>query len=224
MKYDARVIGIPNHLAAAKKYLSKPDYQQEAAKFEAAEAKLLAKLPAQKKVIADFFRRKFDCISHFQVERFTFMRPLHEFACFINGTTVEEVFQENAWTEALHIVLMGPNDCLVVPFDVPVPMNVEVPGRRHPYTICSAPRISKELDILDEYVAIEQTMGVRKFDAFVSISNADMEKYEKQEGVGRRFWAKWGVAALRGLIERATKNSLPIIVDPQFGEVPVTAS
>ena len=130
----------------------------------------------------------------------------------------------NAWTEALHIVLMGPNDCLVVPFDVPVPMNVEVPGRRHPYTICSAPRISKELDILDEYVAIEQTMGVRKFDAFVSISNADMEKYEKQEGVGRRFWAKWGVAALRGLIERATKNSLPIIVDPQFGEVPVTAS
>lgn len=224
MKYDARVIGIPNHLAHAKKFLAKPDYAQEAAKFEAAEAKLLAKLPAQKKQIGDFFRRKFDCISHFQCERFTFMRPLHEFACFINGTTVEEVFQENAWTEALHIVLMGPNDCLVVPFDVPVPMNVEVPGRKHPYTICSAPRITQELDLLDEYVAIEQTMGVRKFDAFVSLSNADMEKYEKQEGVGRRFWAKWGVAALRGLMERATKNNLPVIVDPQFSEVPATAT
>jgi len=224
MKFDARVIGIPNHLAHARKYLSKPDFQAETAKFEAAEAKLLAKLPAQKKQIGDFFRRKFDCISHFQVERFTFLRPLHEFACFINGTTVEEVFQENAWTEALHIVLMGANDCMIVPFDVPVPMNVEVPGRRHPYTICSAPRISSELDLLDEYVAIEQTMGVRKFDAFVSISNADMEKYEKQEGVGRRFWAKWGVAALRGLIERSTKNSLAVIVDPQFGEVPATAS
>lgn len=224
MKFDARVIGIPNHLANARKFLSKPDYQQEAAKFEAAEAKLIAKLPAQKKAIADFFRRKFDCVSHFQCERFTFMRPLHEFACFLNGTTIEEVSQENAWTEALHIVLMGANDSMVVPFDFPVPMNVEVANRKHPYTLCSGPRIAKELDVLDEYVAIEQTMGIRKFDAFVLLSNADMEKYEKSEGVGRRYWAKWGVAALRGLVERALKNNLPVIVDPQFGEVPVSAS
>jgi len=220
MKFDARVLGIPNHLAHAKKHLPKPDYQLELAKFDAAQARLLAKLPAEKKAITDFFNRRFDCISHFQCERFTFLSPLHEFACFLDGTTIEEVFGENAWTSYLHIVLMGPNDSLVVPFDFPVPLQVDVPDRRHPYTLCSGPRILKELEVLDEYVAIEQTIGVRQFDAFVQISNADMERYEKQEGVGRRFWAKWGVAALRGLIQRAAGNGLPVIVDPAFGDVP----
>lgn len=220
MKFDARVQGIPNHLADARKYLQRADLQMETAKFAAAEAELAAKLPRQKETVAAFFHRRHECVAHFLAERFTFMRPLHEFACFINGTTVEEVAQENSWIDALHTVLMGANDSLVVPFDFQVPLNVKVPDRKHPFAVCSGPRIVKELNALDEYVAIEQTLGIRQFDAFVSISNHDMERYEKHQGVGRRFWAKWGVAALRGLVSRAMEKGLPVIVDPLLGDYP----
>ena len=223
MKFDARVLGIPNHLAAARKVLNKQDYQLEADKFREAETKLIAKLPEQKKAVADFFKRKSEVVSHFRCDRHNFLRPVQEFACFVDGTTVEEVVQENAWTASLHLVLLGGADSLIVPFDFSVPVNVQVPGRTHPYTLCSAPRMLKELEGLDEYVAVEHTMGVRQFDAFVELSKAAMERFEKQEGVGRRFWAKWGVAALRGLIQRAQDAGLCVVLDPQFGEVPVSA-
>ncbi|MBX3461091.1 MAG: hypothetical protein KF696_14185 [Planctomycetes bacterium] len=222
MKFDARVLGVPNHLANAKKYLSKADFALEQAKLKAAEARLLEKLPDQKRQIGDMFKRKLDCITHFRCERFNFLEPLQQFATFIDGTTPEEVIQENAWTGALHIVLMGQNDCLVVPFDFAVPLEARVEGRTHPYVICSSQRMKKELDGLDEYVAVEHTMGIRQFDAFVDLKRGDMEKFEKAEGVGRRFWAKWGVMALRGMIERSVRAGVPVFVDPQFGEVPAT--
>lgn len=221
MKFDARVLGVPNHLAAAKQYLSKQDFALETAKMKAAEARLIEKLPDQKKAIQDMFKRKLEPISHFQCERFNFLQPLHEFACFVDGTTPEEVIEENAWTNSLHIVLMGQNDAIVVPFDFSVPLNAEVEGRTHPYVICSGLRIAKELDTLDEYVAVEHTLGVKEFGAFVSLSRKDMSKFEKQEGVGRRFWAKWGVAAMRGLVGRSNRAGVPVFVDPQFGEVPL---
>ena len=223
MKFDARVLGVPNHLAAAKQYLSKQDFLLEAAKIKAAEARLIEKLPAQKKQVADLFKRKLEAISHFQCDRFNFLAPLHEFACFVDGTTPEEVIEENAWTNSLHIVLMGQNDALVVPFEFPVPLETHVEGRAHPYVICSGLRLASELEALDQYVAVEHTIGVREFGAFVSLSRQDMSKFEKQEGVGRRFWAKWGVAAMRGLVERSNRSGVPVFIDPQFGEVPISA-
>ncbi|MCB9932539.1 MAG: hypothetical protein H6841_03865 [Planctomycetes bacterium] len=222
MKFDARVLGVPNHLAAAKQYLSKQDFALETAKMRAAETRLVEKLPDQKREIQDMFKRKLEPISHFQCERFNFLQPLHEFACFVDGTTPEEVIEENAWTNSLHLVLMGQNDAIVVPFDFSVPLQAEVEGRAHPYVICSGLRIVKELDSLDEYVAVEHTLGVKEFGAFVNLSRKDMSKFEKEEGVGRRFWAKWGVAAMRGLVTRSNRAGVPVFVDPQFGEVPLT--
>jgi len=223
MKFDARVHGIPNHLASAKKYLSKQDYALEVSKFKAAEARLIEKLPSERKAIQDFFKRKLECVSHFRCDRFNFLEPLFQFACFVDGTTPEEVIEENAWTASLNIVLMGNADSLVVPFDFSVPLEARVEGRKHPYMLCSGIRMREELNALDEYVAVEHTMGIRNFDAFVDISRQAMERFEKQEGVGRRFWAKWGVMALRGLVERATRAGVAVVVDPQFGEVPVGA-
>ena len=223
MKFDARVLGVSNHLAAAKQYLSKQDYALEGAKLKAAEARLVEKLPGQKKGIGDLFKRKLEAIAHFSCERFNFLEPLQEFACFIDGTTPQEVVQENAWTSSLHILLLGSSDAIILPVDFPVPLTAAVDGRAHPYTLCSGLRIRKELEILDEYVAVEHTIGVRQFDAFVKLSRDDMAKFEKEEGVGRRFWAKWGVAALRTLVENSNKAGVPVFVDPQFGEVPVGA-
>lgn len=223
MKFDARVQGVPNHLATSKQHLSKQDYQLEAAKMKAAEARLLEKLPDQKKAITELFKRKLDPIGHFACERFNFLQPLHEFVCFVDGTTPEEVIEENAWTGSLHIVLMGQNDSIIVPFDFEVPLEAHVEGRAHPYVLCSGLRMKTELDKVDEYVAVEHTLGVREFGAFVDIKRQDMSKFEKQEGVGRRFWAKWGVAALRGLVERSNRAGVPVFVDPQFGEVPMNA-
>jgi hypothetical protein len=79
-----------------------------------------------------------------------------------------------------------------------------------------------EIEMMDEYTAIQQTIGIKQFDAFVALSNADMERFEKHQGVGRRFWAKWGLAALRGVVMRALKNQLPVIIDPQHGDLPIT--
>lgn len=223
MKFDIRVLGIPNHLASAKQHLAKPDFQLEQAKLKAAEARLVDKLPDQKKQVQETFKRKLNAVSHFQCERFNFLQPLQEFACFIDGTTPEEVIEENAWTGSLHIVLMGQNDTLIVPVDFNVPLEVEVEGRPHPYVICSGPRMKKELDTLNEYVAVEHTLGIDDFGPFVSISRQAMSKFEQAEGVGRRFWAKWGVMALRGAVERSMRAGVPAVVDPQFGEVPVGA-
>ena len=223
MKFDARVISVFRHLASAKQHLQKSDYQLEVAKFKAAEHKLLEKLPDEKQAIHKVFRNKMECIGHFRCDRFTFLQPLQDFACFVDGTTTEEVVDENAWTAALHIVLMGQNDAMIVPFEFPVPFCVDVDGRAHPYNVCSGPHIQGELDLIDEYVAVEETLGVRQFGAFIDFSRDQMAKFERQEGIGRRFWAKFGVAALRGLTERALKAGLPVLVDPQFSEVPVTA-
>ncbi|MCF6227662.1 MAG: hypothetical protein L3J82_03210 [Planctomycetes bacterium] len=203
--------------------MPKQDYHVEVAKFKAAEARLIDKLPAQKKAISEFFKKKSTCISHFRCERFSFLQPLRDFACFINGTTIEEVVEENAWTESLHIVLMGENDVLIVPFDFAMPLTVQIEGRNFPLIIGSAPRIQKELDNLDEYVAVEKTLGIKSFPAFVEMDRQAMAKFEKAEGVGRRFWAKWGVAALRGLVQRSMTSGVPLIVDPNYGELPVEA-
>jgi hypothetical protein len=221
MKFDARVVGIPNHLASAKKYLSKQDFALEVNKFKQAEQRLIDALPARRREINDFFKQRVDCVSHFRCERFNFLDPLFEFACFVDGTTPEEVQRENAWTASMNLLLMGNADSLVVPFELAVPLSVDVEGRPHPYKICSGPRMLQELNALDEYVAVEHTMGRRCFDAFVLLSRQAMERFERQEGVGRRFWAKWGVLALRGLLERSLESNAPLIVDPQFGAVPV---
>lgn len=223
MKFDARVLGVSNHLAAAKQSLSKQDYSLEMAKLKAAETRLVEKLPEQKKAIAELFKRKLDAIAHFSCERLNFLQPLQEFACFVDGTTPQEVIEENAWTSCLHIVLLGSADAIIVPFEFPVPLSAPVEGRAHPYVVCSGLRIRKELEIVDEYVAVEHTIGVRQFGAFVKLSRDDMNKFERDEGVGRRFWAKWGVAALRTLVENSNRAKVPVFVDPQFGEVPVGA-
>lgn len=220
MKFDARVVGVPDHLANARKYLSRADFALESAKLKAAENSLVEKLPALKRAINDMFRRRVECVSHFRCDRFNFLLPLQQFATFVDGTTPEEVVRDNVWTNALHIVLMGQNDCLIVPFEFQVPVAAEVEGRPHPYMVCSGPRIKHELDMIDEYVAVEHTMGMRQFDAFVHITRDAMERFEKQEGVGRRFWAKWGVLALRGLVDRSLASNVPAFIDPSFGQVP----
>jgi hypothetical protein len=118
---------------------------------------------------------------------------------------------------------MGDNDVLIVPFDFSMPLTVQVEGRNFPLIICSGPRIQKELENLNEYVAVEKTLGIKSFPAFVELDRQAMSKFEKEEGVGRRFWAKWGVAALQGLVQRSLKSGVPIVVDPNFGEMPVEA-
>lgn len=223
MKFDLRVLGIPNHLNSAKQFLARPDVLLEQNKLRDAESALIEHLPAQKRQIQELFRRKLNAVSHFQCERFNFLQPLQEFACFIDGTTPEEVVEENAWTGSLHILLMGKNDALIVPLDFNMPLNVEVEGRAHPYVVCSGIRMKKELDGLNEYVAVEETLGINDFGPFVSIARDAMSRFEQIEGVGRRFWAKWGVMALRGAVDRSIKSNVPVIVDPQFGEVPVIA-
>lgn len=220
MKFDARVVGVPDHLANARRYLNRADFALEAAKLKAAENSLVDKLPALKRAVNDMFRRRMEWVSHFRCDRFNFLLPLQQFATFVDGTTPEDVVRENVWTNSLHIVLMGQNDSLIVPFDFQVPVAAEVDGRGHPYMVCSGPRIKHELDMLDEYVAVEHTMGMRQFDAFVHITRQAMERFEKQEGVGRRFWAKWGVLALRGIVERSLVATVPAFVDPNFGRVP----
>jgi hypothetical protein len=222
MKFDARVIGVPDHLANARRYLSRADFALEQAKLKAAESRLLLKEHAQVNSILELFRHRADCISHFRCERFNFLLPLQQFAAFIDGTTPEEVMRENAWTSSLHVVAMGLADCIIVPLDFAAPQAARVEGRPHPYVILSGQRVKAELDALDEYVAVQETMGVRQFDAFVDLNRHDMERFEKQEGVGRRFWAKWGVMALRGLVERSLQAKVPVFVDPQFGNVPAT--
>jgi hypothetical protein len=223
MKFDARVVGIPNHLASAKRYLSRQDFALEVNKFKQAEQRLMDALPGQRREIGEFFKHRVDCVSHFRCERFDFLEPLYEFACFVDGTTPEEVQRDNVWTASLNIVLMGNADSLVVPFEFAVPLSVAVDGRPFPYRICSGPRMLAELNALDEYFAVEHTMGRRSFDAFVLLSRQAMETFERRQGVGRRFWAKWGVLALRGLLERSLESRVPLIVDPQFGAVPVAA-
>lgn len=221
VKFDARVLGIPTHLGIARAHLPRHESVLEAAKLAAAQAALERHLPEMRVQIGEFFARPGACVSHFMCERFEFLLPLQDFACFLNGTTVAEVLRENAYTDYLHIVLMGQADALIVPFDFKVPLRAAVPGRRHPYMVCSLPRMAHELEMADEYVAIQQTIGIRQFDAFVSLSQAALEHFEKRQGVGRRFWAKWGVAALRGLVMRALKSELPVIVDPQHGDLPI---
>ena len=221
MKFDARVLGIPTHLDIARARLPRAKAAHELAKFEAAHSALMERLFDMRLQVAAFFKRPGECISHFVCERFGFLQPLQEFACFLGGTTVAEVVRENAYTDYLHIVMMGQADALVVPFDLSVPLRVTVPGRRHPYLVCSSPRVAQEIEMMDEYVAIQHTIGIKQFDAFVSLSNAAMESFEKRQGVGRRFWAKWGVAALRGLVSRALKHDLPVIIDPHHGDLSV---
>lgn len=224
MKFDARVIGIPTHLESTRKVFDKLDYQIEAAKFAGAEAKLTSKHGPLKKQIQDFFRRRSPCAAHFRCERLDFLKPLHDFACFVDGTTVEEVVQENAWTNALHTVMLGLNDSLIVPFDFNVPYEVKVEGRAHKYVVASAPRILKELEVINEYVAVEHTFGVDDFGEFVNWSKAAMQRFEQKEGVGRRFWAKIALVALRGVVSRAFRAGLPVILDPQLATLdPVMA-
>jgi hypothetical protein len=222
VKFDARVLGIPTHLGIARKLLPRDDAALESEKLQAAESALMQHVPHMRVQIAEFFQRPGECISHVRCDRFGFLLALQEYACFLNGTTVEEVLRENAYTDYLHMVLMGQADAIIVPFEFNVPLRVRVLGRRHPYMVCSLHRIVHEIEMMDEYTAIQQTIGIKQFDAFVALSNADMERFEKHQGVGRRFWAKWGLAALRGVVMRALKNQLPVIVDPQHGDLPIT--
>jgi hypothetical protein len=222
VKFDARVLGIPTHLGIARKLLPRDDAALESEKLQAAESALMQHVPHMRVQIAEFFQRPGECISHVRCDRFGFLLALQEYACFLNGTTVEEVLRENAYTDYLHMVLMGQADAIIVPFEFNVPLRVRVPGRRHPYMVCSLHRIVHEIEMMDEYTAIQQTIGIKQFDAFVALSNADMERFEKHQGVGRRFWAKWGLAALRGVVMRALKNQLPVIIAPQHGDLPIT--
>lgn len=217
MKFDARVIGIPTHLESLRKALDKSDWQMEAAKFAAAEQKLAAKLAPQKKLISELFRRKAPCAAHFRCERTNLLQPLFDFACFVDGTTIEEVVQENAWTGSLHTVMLGSNDSLIVPFEFNVPYECEVEGRAHKYVIASAPTMLKELAVLNEYVAVEKTLHAEDFGQYVNWSKQAMERFERAEGVGRRFWAKMALVALRGVVHRAVESGLPVIIDPQLG-------
>lgn len=219
MKFDARVIGIPTHLEGLKKALDKSDWQMEAAKFASAEQKLTTKLAPQKRAISEFFRKRAPCAAHFRCERTNLLQPLFEYACFVDGTTIEEVVQENAWTGSLHTVMLGTNDSLIVPFDFNVPYECEVEGRSHIYVVASAAHVLKELDVLNEYVAVEQTLGAEDFGQYVNWSKQAMERFERQEGVGRRFWAKMGLVALRGVVKRAVEAGLPVIIDPQLGAI-----
>jgi hypothetical protein len=221
VKFDARVLGIPTHLGIARKHLPKDDAALEFDKIQAAQAVLMEQVPHMRVQIGEFFARPCDCISHVQCDRFSFLLPLQEYACFLNGTSVEEVMRENSYTDYLHMVLMGQADAMLVPFDFSVPLRASVPGRRHRYMVCSLHRMVHEIEMMDEYTAIQETIGIRQFDAFVSLSNAAMERFERVQGVGRRFWAKWALAALRGLATRALKNQLPVLIDPQHGEMPI---
>lgn len=224
MKFDARVIGIPTHLESVRKSLEKSDWQMEAAKFAAAEKKLLSKLAPQKKAISELFHKKAPCAAHFRCERTNMLQPLFDYACFVDGTSIEEVVQENAWTASLHTVMLGVNDSLIVPFDFAVPYECEVEGRAHKYVVVSAPHVLKELAVINEYVAVEKTLGAESFGLFVNWSKQAMERFERAEGVGRRFWAKMGLVALRGVVLKAMELSLPVIIDPQLGTLdPVMA-
>ncbi|MCC6574673.1 MAG: hypothetical protein IT462_12900 [Planctomycetes bacterium] len=220
MRFDARVIGLPDHLTQAQKGLSKKDYAQEQAKFEAARAKLMAKLAPQSKDVVSFFDRAGAIAAHFRCDRFQLLKPLQDYACFLDGTTPEEVARENAWTASLHTVLIGQNDAIAVPFDFTVPYDVEVPGRIHKYVIVSSLKMKKELEALNEYVAVEKTLGIEHFPDFVDASKTQMEAFERKEGVGRRFWAKFGLIALRGLVEKSVELKLPLLIDPQWTAVP----
>jgi hypothetical protein len=220
MKFDARVLGVPDHLANARKHLSRADFALEAAKLKAAESELMECLPALRRSIHGLFRRRHECVSHFRCDRFNFLLPLQQFAAFVDDTTPEDVIEQGATTTSGHVILLGQSDCLIVPVDFEHPVEVAVEGRPFVYMVCSAMRIKHELDLLDEYFAVERTMGLRQFDAFVHISGAAMERFEKQEGVGRRFWAKWGVLALRGIVERSIAAGVPAFIDPNFAAVP----
>lgn len=220
MHFDARVIGLPDHLTQAQKILSKKDYGLEQSKFEAARSKLMSKLGPQSKDVVGFFDRGGALAAHFRCDRFAMLKPLQDYACFLDGTTPEEVARENAWTGSLHLVLIGQNDAIAVPFDFSVPYEVEVPGRVHKYVVVSAPKLKKELDTLNEYVAVEQTLGIEHFPDFVDANKAQMEAFERKEGVGRRFWAKFALVALRGLVDKCLEARLPLLIDPQWSEVP----
>jgi hypothetical protein len=220
MRFDARVIGIPDHLAQVRKSLTRHELMLEQAKFRAAEDTLAERMTEQGLELQELFRRRKECVSHFRCDRVDFLAPLQDFACFVDGTSVQEVTRDNAWTNSLHLVLMGQADSLLLPVDFGVPVHVPVNGRPHRYVVCSAARMQRELDTLDQYVAVQFTLGVRAFDAFVDISRGDMERFERREGVGRRFWAKWGLAAMRGLVERSLSSQVPVIVDPSFSRMP----
>lgn len=220
MRFDARVIGLPDHLTQAQKGLAKKDYALEVAKFEAARAKLMSKLSAQTNEIKSFFDRDGQCAAHFRCDRFAMLKPLQDYACFLDGTTPEEVARENAWTACLHLVLIGQNDAIAVPFDFSVPYEVEVPGRAHKYVVASGVKLKKELDTLNEYVAVEHTLGIEHFPDFVDATKEQMEAFERKEGVGRRFWAKFALVALRGLVEKSLEVRLPLLIDPQWSAVP----
>lgn len=222
MKFDARVSGTVTHLANAKKHLDKPLAQVEADKLKAAESKLLEKLPpAMKRGIKDLFKSKAPTVGHIRCDRFTFLEPLREYACFLDGTTPEEVIEENAWTQCLHLVLMGNNDTLIVPFEFNIPYSLQVEGRSWPVSLCSAVNMKAELDHLDQFVAVEHTLGVTKFPNFIEFSDEQMNEYERSQGVGRRFWAKFGVAVMRTLIDLSLNQRLPVWINPQFGSVPL---
>ena len=223
MRFDPAVIGLPDHFSEAKNGLALKDYALEVAKFEAARAKQLAKLNGKGKAVTSFFYKAGPCAAHFRCDRFALLRPLQDYACFLDGTTPEEVVRENAWTQSLHVVLIGQNDAIAVPFDFTVPYEAEVPGRVHKYVVVSALKLKKELDTLNEYVAVEKTMGIEHFPDFVDANKEQMEAFERKEGVGRRFWAKFALVALRGLVDKALEVKLPLLIDPQWSAVAAEA-
>jgi hypothetical protein len=104
VKFDARVLGIPTHLGIARKLLPRDDAALESEKLQAAESALMQHVPHMRVQIAEFFQRPGECISHVRCDRFGFLLALQEYACFLNGTTVEEVLRENAYTDYLHMV------------------------------------------------------------------------------------------------------------------------
>lgn len=216
MSFDARVAGIPDFLSDLKSSLGKDDASFAQRKFDAAKQALTDKhgKAIGKKEISQALKQKAEPVSHIMFERHGFLEPLQRWGCNRNGTTLEAVRTEGAWTEYLHLSLMGSNDALGLPLDFSTPVEAPVDERAFPLMVVSVPKLLEELELANKTLKVESSLRNHKLPPFVAAGKREVERLEHVECLDESFWVKFGLVALRQLAQASMEHGLPLIVEP----------
>ncbi|MCK6439228.1 MAG: hypothetical protein L6Q71_03385 [Planctomycetes bacterium] len=212
MIFDAKVVGLPNHLELVRERLGKEDCAHETKKFERTRKALQSKNAKLSDDIAALFKKKADPVTHIYFERFGLLGPLQQWACARDGTTPAKVQQENAWTSFLHTTLLGCNESLILPMDLAVPVEVDIEDQEHTYPVCSAQRLDKEMELANKTLKIEKTFKLPNIPDFIDARRKETKKLEKDADLDEAFWAKFGLVVLRHLVRKSLEHKLPVVL------------
>lgn len=215
MNFDARVVGIAEYVKLVKGRLGRDDAAFAEQKFEAARKRLSDKRPELKAALAGVFKQKSEPVAHIYCERFGFLSPLQTWATARDGTTPELVQKDNAWTDYLHLAMLGANDALIVPLDFPAPYEIEVEQRTFPLPVCSAVRLDQELERANKTLKVEKAFRFPNVPDFMMARREQVRKLEKVEDLDDAFWVKFGLVSLRHLVKKSLEHKLPVIFADQ---------